>query len=128
VFFLWVRLQTYNFSLTHTHATQTRNNILWVTQGVAPCGNRTHYTLHSSQLPSHCTDRAVKPKKTLPHAMIFSCIVTLSYVYKHTSSHTHGTQIVTTICGSYKELFRAGIVPASCCEAAVCPVIAPAVN
>uniref|UniRef100_A0A2H1WGM4 SFRICE_033554 n=1 Tax=Spodoptera frugiperda TaxID=7108 RepID=A0A2H1WGM4_SPOFR len=29
------------------------NNNLWITQRVAPCGNRTRYTLHGSQLPSY---------------------------------------------------------------------------
>ncbi|KAF9793703.1 hypothetical protein SFRURICE_003527 [Spodoptera frugiperda] len=28
---------------SHTHNTQTRNNHLWITQRVAPCGNRTRY-------------------------------------------------------------------------------------
>ncbi|KAF9802256.1 hypothetical protein SFRURICE_008938 [Spodoptera frugiperda] len=28
--------------------------------GVAPCGNRTRYPLHGSQLPSHRTNRAVQ--------------------------------------------------------------------
>uniref|UniRef100_A0A2H1W617 SFRICE_022542 n=1 Tax=Spodoptera frugiperda TaxID=7108 RepID=A0A2H1W617_SPOFR len=36
-----------------------RNNILWVAQRIAPSGNRTHYTLHGSQLPSHHAKRAV---------------------------------------------------------------------
>ncbi|KAF9807959.1 hypothetical protein SFRURICE_017131 [Spodoptera frugiperda] len=48
----WVRLQTYN-------DTQTRNNNLWITQRVAPCGNRTRYPLRVSQLPNHRTNRAV---------------------------------------------------------------------
>uniref|UniRef100_A0A2H1W4K9 SFRICE_006750 n=1 Tax=Spodoptera frugiperda TaxID=7108 RepID=A0A2H1W4K9_SPOFR len=38
----------------------TRNNNLWITQRVAPCGNRTRYPLRGSQLPSHRTNRAVK--------------------------------------------------------------------
>ncbi|KAF9793894.1 hypothetical protein SFRURICE_007425 [Spodoptera frugiperda] len=36
-----------------------RNNNLWITQRVAPCGNRTRYTLHGSQLPSHRPNCAV---------------------------------------------------------------------
>uniref|UniRef100_A0A2H1WQ71 SFRICE_028054 n=1 Tax=Spodoptera frugiperda TaxID=7108 RepID=A0A2H1WQ71_SPOFR len=39
--------------------TQTRNNNLWITQRVAPCGNRTRYTLRGSQLPSHRANCAV---------------------------------------------------------------------
>ncbi|KAF9824891.1 hypothetical protein SFRURICE_015289 [Spodoptera frugiperda] len=31
---------------------QTRNKNLWITQIVAPCGNRTRYPLRGSQLPS----------------------------------------------------------------------------
>ncbi|KAF9791493.1 hypothetical protein SFRURICE_010967 [Spodoptera frugiperda] len=40
--------------------TQTRDNILWITQRVAPCGNRTRYTLRGSCLPSHHTNCALK--------------------------------------------------------------------
>ncbi|KAF9815730.1 hypothetical protein SFRURICE_009247, partial [Spodoptera frugiperda] len=43
----------------HTHDTQTRNNNFWITQRVAPCGNRTRYTLHGSRSHSHRTNRAV---------------------------------------------------------------------
>ncbi|KAF9812956.1 hypothetical protein SFRURICE_016026 [Spodoptera frugiperda] len=38
----------------------TRNNYLWITQRVAPCGNRTRYTFRGSQLPSHRANRVVK--------------------------------------------------------------------
>ncbi|KAF9795691.1 hypothetical protein SFRURICE_018257 [Spodoptera frugiperda] len=41
----------------HTHDTQIRNNNLWIPQRVTPCGNRTHYPLRGSQLPSHRTNR-----------------------------------------------------------------------
>ncbi|KAF9824754.1 hypothetical protein SFRURICE_016863, partial [Spodoptera frugiperda] len=41
----------------------TRNNNLWITQRVAPCGNRTRFTLRSSRLFSHRADRAVKISK-----------------------------------------------------------------
>uniref|UniRef100_A0A2H1W2L2 SFRICE_011813 n=1 Tax=Spodoptera frugiperda TaxID=7108 RepID=A0A2H1W2L2_SPOFR len=37
----------------YKHDIQTRNNNLWITQRVVPCGNRTHHTLHSSQLSNH---------------------------------------------------------------------------
>uniref|UniRef100_A0A2H1WMJ2 SFRICE_040860 n=1 Tax=Spodoptera frugiperda TaxID=7108 RepID=A0A2H1WMJ2_SPOFR len=50
----------YKHTSSHAHDTQTRNNNLWITQRVAPCGNRTRYTLHGSQLPSHRTNRAGK--------------------------------------------------------------------
>ncbi|KAF9810653.1 hypothetical protein SFRURICE_021106 [Spodoptera frugiperda] len=36
-----------------------RNNNLWISLIVAPCGNRARDTLHGSQLPSHHTNRAV---------------------------------------------------------------------
>ncbi|KAF9794435.1 hypothetical protein SFRURICE_000502 [Spodoptera frugiperda] len=35
-----------------THDSQTRDKNLWITQRVAPCGNRTRYMLRSSWLPA----------------------------------------------------------------------------
>ncbi|KAF9818163.1 hypothetical protein SFRURICE_003904, partial [Spodoptera frugiperda] len=117
----WVRLQTYNF--TCTYDTQTRNNNLWITQRVAPCGNRTRYPLHGSQLPSQRANRAVistvLESKRVSFYKIFFCVMgAFTNIYFHSKQ-----QFVNNT-----ELLRAGIELATYCTAVSYPATAPTAN
>ncbi|KAF9810370.1 hypothetical protein SFRURICE_008626, partial [Spodoptera frugiperda] len=48
----------YKHTSSHANDTQIGNNNLWIKQRVAPCGNRTRYTLHGRKLPSYRANRA----------------------------------------------------------------------
>ncbi|KAF9809282.1 hypothetical protein SFRURICE_015745, partial [Spodoptera frugiperda] len=94
--FLLYRECVYKYTISHVHDTQTRNNNLWITQRVAPCGNRTRYTLHDSQLPSHRANRAC----------LFACAIRLRDV----ATSAHAAHDEESLCDSkLVELFSINI-------------------
>ncbi|KAF9807443.1 hypothetical protein SFRURICE_005401 [Spodoptera frugiperda] len=66
----------------------TRNNNLWITQRVAPCGNRTRYPVRGSQLPIHRTNRAVE-SSPLPAEVHDPEFVSLYRVSLKSASNRH---------------------------------------
>ncbi|KAF9796619.1 hypothetical protein SFRURICE_012712 [Spodoptera frugiperda] len=81
----------------HMHITprpETINNNLWITQRVAPCGNRIRYTLHGSRVRVH------RPASHAVHATDFS----LSCIETHTTASIDPHRTYRIISNAYMQI------------------------